>query len=184
MSTGTLIAIIAVIAVLLIIIGTGIWLAMRRRRLQEQFGPEYERTVEADDSRLTAERELSSRKQRHKDLDIRELPAGARERYSTEWKGVEEHFVDEPGRSVDDADRLVTRLMSDRGYPTEGYDQQLQDLSVEHGRTLEHYRAAHDIGLRNRNGRATTEELRGAMLHYRTLFQELLGDRQTRHDAA
>ncbi|MFC5801959.1 hypothetical protein [Streptomyces formicae] len=192
MSTDTLIAIIVPIAVILILVAAGLWIAMRRRRLQERFGPEYDRTVQSGESRLSAERELRSREQRHRDLDIRELPAEARDRYSADWKGVEERFVDQPSQSVDDADRLVTRLMSDRGYPTEGYEQQLRDLSVEHGRTLEHYRAAHEVGIRNQSGRATTEELRGAMVHYRALFQELLSDtgnpphrhRHTRHDAA
>ncbi|MFG2756238.1 hypothetical protein [Streptomyces wuyuanensis] len=195
MSTGTLIAIIVPIAVVLLLIAVGAWLVTRRRHhLQERFGPEYERTVESGDSRRAAERELRSREQRHRDLEIRELPAEAKDRYSAEWNGVQERFVDEPSQCVDDADRLVTRLMSDRGYPTEGYEQQLRDLSVEHGNTLEHYRAAHDVGMRNREGRATTEELRGAMVHYRALFQELLGDPRTspdptadtrrRHDAA
>ncbi|MER6996405.1 hypothetical protein [Streptomyces sp. NPDC000410] len=190
MSTETLIAIIVPIAVLLILIALGLWLAMRRRHLKERFGPEYDRTMEAEDSRHAAERDLRSREQRHRKLDIRELPPGARDRYAEEWKGAEEHFVDQPGRSVDDADRLVTQLMRDRGYPTEGYDQMLRDLSVEHGRTLEHYRAAHEVNVRNQDGRATTEELRGAMVHYRALFQELLSgtddrpDRQPRHDAA
>ncbi|UUN25203.1 hypothetical protein [Streptomyces sp. FIT100] len=192
MSTDTLIAIIVPIAVILILVAAGLWIAMRRRRLQERFGPEYDRTVQDGESRLSAERELRSREQRHRDLDIRELPAEARDRYSADWKSAEERFVDQPSESVDDADRLVTRLMRDRGYPTEGYEQQLRDLSVEHGRTLEHYRAAHEVGVRNQGGRATTEELRGAMVHYRALFQELLSDngnpphrhRHTRRDAA
>ncbi|AWI27910.1 hypothetical protein E3E14_04100 [Streptomyces sp. ICN441] len=194
MSTGTLIAIIVPIVVVLLLVAVAVRLAGRRRRLRERFGPEYDRTVESGDSRRAAERELRSREERHADLDIRELPAEARDRYAAEWTAVQERFVDEPSRCVDDADRLVTRLMSDRGYPTEGYEQQVRDLSVEHGDTLEHYRSAHDIGLRNREGRATTEELRGAMVHYRALFQELLGappatpgpaaDTRRRHDAA
>ncbi|MEV1052718.1 hypothetical protein ACFWZR_18165 [Streptomyces sp. NPDC059017] len=184
MSTGTLIAVIVPIVIVLLLIAVGAWLITRRRRLRERFGPEYDRTVESRDSRHAAERELRSREQRHRDLDIRELPPEDRDRYAAEWTGVQERFVDEPARCVDDADRLVTRLMSDRGYPTEGYEQQLRDLSVEHGNTLEHYRAAHDVGLRNREGRATTEELRGAMVHYRALFQELLGDPRTSPDPA
>ncbi|MEV7612014.1 hypothetical protein [Streptomyces sp. NPDC089799] len=79
-----------------------------------------------------------------------------------------------PGDAVARADRLVTHLMRDRGYPTEGYDQRLHDLSVEHGRTLEHYRSAHEVQVRSADGQATTEELRGAMVHYRALFDELL----------
>ncbi|MFE7777353.1 hypothetical protein ACFU5O_26365 [Streptomyces sp. NPDC057445] len=192
MSTGTLIAIIVAVAVVLILIATAVWITMRRRRLQERFGPEYDRTLDTEDSRGSAERDLRAREQRHHDLDIRELPAEARDRYAEEWKRAQESFVDRPSQSVDDADRLVTRVMGERGYPTEGYEQQLRDLSVEHGRTLEHYRVAHEINIRNRDGSATTEELRGAMVHYRALFQELLGNsgqntrtpRHTRHDAA
>ncbi|MEU6578591.1 hypothetical protein [Streptomyces sp. NPDC046805] len=194
-TTETLVAIIVPIVIILILIAVGTGLVVRRRHLKARFGPEYDRAVSAGDSRMSAERELHSREKRHRDLDIRELSPEDRERYAAEWKGTEEHFVDQPGRSVDDADRLVTRLMKDRGYPTEGFEQQLKDLSVDHARTLENYRSAHDVGLRNKRGDATTEELRGAMVHYRTLFRELLsspgdhdytarGEGTARHDAA
>ncbi|MFD7612558.1 hypothetical protein [Streptomyces sp. NPDC059828] len=176
MSTGIVIAIIA-LAVLLVLIAGAVWMTMRRRHLRQRFGPEYDRALDADGGdRLTAERELRAREQRHRKLDIKELPPGARERYAEEWKGAEERFVDQPRQSVDEADHLVTQLMGDRGYPTDGYEQQVRDLSVEHAGTLEHYRAAHEVNARNKDGRATTEELRGAMVHYRALFKELLGD--------
>lgn len=101
--------------------------------------------------------------------------AEERHRYSDAWTTVQQRFVDRPEGAVAQADELVTRLMRDRGYPTEGYEQQLRELSVEHGRTLEHYRAAHEVNMRSSGGQATTEELRGAMVHYRALFDELVG---------
>ncbi|MEU9192519.1 hypothetical protein [Streptomyces hundungensis] len=171
----TVIIIIVAVAVVLIACAVAARVAMmRRRRLQERFGPEYERTVEAQDSRRAGEHELRERQERHDALDIRPLPAAVRDRYSLDWARVQEQFVDRPDDAVHDADRLVTTLMSERGYPTEGYEQQLKDLSVEHGRTLEHYRAAHDVNERSSSHQATTEELRGAMVHYRALFEELL----------
>ncbi|MBT2408075.1 MULTISPECIES: hypothetical protein [unclassified Streptomyces] len=176
MSTSTLIAIIVPAAVVLIALAVGLWMYSRRRHLQEQFGPEYDRAVEDEGGRLAADRELRAREQRHDTLDIKALPAARRAQYADEWRGVQERFVDRPEGSVAQADELVSRLMRERGYPTNGYRKQLQDLSVEHGRTLEHYRAAHDVNVRSSGGQATTEELRGAMVHYRALFEELLSD--------
>lgn len=177
MSTGTLVAIIVPVVVVLIAAGLVAGLLLQRRRLRERFGPEYEKTVKAKGGdRLAAERELRKREQRHDELDIKELPGTVRDRYAADWTRVQERFVDRPEDAVQEADRLVTALMSDRGYPTEGYQQQIKDLSVEHGRTLEHYRAAHEINERTARHEATTEELRGAMVHYRALFDELLHD--------
>lgn len=178
MSTGTLIAIIVPVAVVLLVCALAAWVIMRRRRLQARFGPEYERTVEAKGSRRAAERELRAREERHDALHIKQLPPSARDRYAHEWNQVQERFVDQPEDAVHEADGLVNSLMSERGYPTEGLDQQLSDLSVEHGRTLEHYRAAHEVSIRSTRHEATTEELRGAMVHYRALFTELLQNGQ------
>ncbi|MFI2351651.1 hypothetical protein ACH492_32475 [Streptomyces sp. NPDC019443] len=177
MSASTLIAIIVPVAVVLIIIAVTLWTLSRRRHLRERFGPEYDRTVEEQDSRPAAERELRAREQRHDKLEIKELPAEVQRQYADDWSSVQERFVDRPNEAVAEADRLVARLMTERGYPTGGYQQQLADLSVEHGRTLEHYRTAHEINVRSGDGQATTEELRGAMVHYRALFEELLSDR-------
>ncbi|MBT2386348.1 hypothetical protein [Streptomyces sp. ISL-11] len=170
------IIIIAALLVLLVCTVTAWTLTARRRKLRERFGPEYERTVEAEDSRRAGERELRERQERHDALDIKPLPAPVRDRYAEDWSRVQERFVDRPDDAVHEADRLVTTLMGERGYPTEGYEQQLKDLSVEHGRTLEHYRAAHEVNDRSSHHQATTEELRGAMVHYRALFEELLHD--------
>ncbi|WP_336054546.1 hypothetical protein [Streptomyces sp. CA2R101] len=179
MSTGTLIAIVVPVVAVLLVCALAASLVMRRRRLQARFGPEYERTVEAEGSRRAAERDLRRREERHDALHIKQLSPAVRDRYADEWDQVQERFVDQPEHAVHEADRLVASLMSERGYPTEGLDQQLSDLSVEHGRTLEHYRAAHEVNGRSARHEATTEELRGAMVHYRALFSELLHNGQT-----
>jgi hypothetical protein len=176
MSTGTLLAIIIPVVVVLALAAVAASLMMRRRRLRDRFGPEYERTIEGSDNRLAAERELRERERRHDSLEIKPLPPVSRDRYKREWSSVQEDFVDRPEEAVHDADRLVTSLMHERGYPTEGFEQQVKDLSVEHGRTLEHYRAAHEVETLSTRSQATTEQLRGAMVHYRALFDELLSD--------
>lgn len=182
MSVGILLAIIIPVVVVAIVIAGAVSLFVRRRRLRERFGPEYERTVESADSRMAAERELRSREKRHDSLEIKPLQSSVRDRYSRDWTSVQQEFVDRPEDAVHDADRLVTSLMRERGYPTEGFAQQLEDLSVEHGRTLEHYRAAHEVDALSTRHMATTEQLRGAMVHYRALFDELLSDGgQARH---
>ncbi|MFE2070431.1 hypothetical protein ACFXDH_50120 [Streptomyces sp. NPDC059467] len=174
MSTGMLLAITIAIVVVLALAATAVALMARRRHLRDRFGPEYERTMEESNGRRAAERELREREKRHDALDIKPLPPVSRDRYTREWSSVQAEFVDRPQDAVHDADRLVTSLMHDRGYPTEGFDQQMKDLSVEHGRTLEHYRAAHEVESLSDRSRATTEQLRVAMVYYRALFDELL----------
>ncbi|MEV4442727.1 hypothetical protein AB0K09_27670 [Streptomyces sp. NPDC049577] len=176
MSTGTLLEIIIPVVVVIALVAVAVWTITRRHRLRERFGPEYDRTVERADSRLAGERELRAREKRHDELTIKPLPDNVRDRYTREWSSVQQEFVDRPEDAVHDADRLVTSLMHERGYPTEGYEQQLKDLSVEHGRTLEHYRAAHEVETLSTRTKATTEQLRGAMVHYRALFDELLSN--------
>ncbi|MEU1616637.1 hypothetical protein ABZ479_04945 [Streptomyces sp. NPDC005722] len=176
MSTGTLLAIIIPVVVVLALIAVASTLFIRHRRLKGRFGPEYDRTVEDAGSRKDAERDLAARARRHDSLDIKPLPSGVRDRYAREWTSVQEEFVDRPEDAVHDADSLVASLMRDRGYPTEGFDQQVKDLSVEHGRTLDHYRAAHEVNDLSTRHEATTEQLRGAMVHYRALFDDLLTD--------
>lgn len=175
MSTNTLIAIIVPSVVVLIALAVGLSMLSRRRHLRRQFGPEYDRTVEAEGGRLAAERELHAREQRHEAFEIKELSPEIRDRYVHDWRDVQERFVDRPEGAVTQADELVSRLMRERGYPADGYSGRVRDLSVEHGQTLEHYRAAHTVNVRSNEGQATTEELRGAMVHYRALFEELLG---------
>ncbi|MGW3625425.1 hypothetical protein [Streptomyces sp. NPDC000880] len=172
---STIVIIVAVVVVLAVV-ALALRTMTRRRHLRERFGPEYERTVEAKDSRGAADRDLRAREERHEALEIRPLPSTVRDRYARDWTSVQEHFVDSPDQAVGEADRLVTTLMSERGYPTESYEQQKRDLSVEHSRTLEHYRIAHEINERAGGRDTSTEELRSAMVHYRALFEELLED--------
>ncbi|MGH3378706.1 MAG: hypothetical protein ACRDP6_28670, partial [Actinoallomurus sp.] len=146
----------------------------RHRSLRQRFGPEYDRTVKSHESTREAEQELLARKKRHDGLEIHPLDPAARERHLVEWRQVQERFVDEPETAVTGADRLLILVMGERGYPTEGYEQQVADLSVEHAGTIDRYRKAHDISARAATKKASTEDLRQAMVHYRSLFNELL----------
>ncbi|WIY01661.1 hypothetical protein QRX60_47900 [Amycolatopsis mongoliensis] len=177
--------IVVIVVVAVAVLGAVIWLVsqeMQRKRLQQRFGPEYDRTVEESDNPRAAQRELAERERRHKELDIRPLSASARERYAREWAQVQEKFVDEPSTAVAEADHLLVALMGERGYPTEGYEQQLADLSVRHAKTLENYRAAHTT--QQKSDGVSTEDLRDAMVRYRTVFEDLLTDGadDDRHD--
>jgi hypothetical protein len=175
MAIGAIVAIVIVVivvAAVLLVMTT----ANRRRRLRERFGPEYERAVTESGSRREAEAELAGRERHVRELDIRPLSPNAQNQYRSEWTAVQEQFVDAPQAAVTGAQTLVSAVMEDRGYPTQPYDQTLADLSVEHASTLDHFRAAHDISQNAAAGTASTEDLRQAMIHYRALFAELLGE--------
>lgn len=182
MSTGAIVALVVVLVLVLAAAGWFLWNQYRSRQLRERFGSEYDRMVADKDNRRDAERELAQREKRHAELDIRPLPAERRDRYAEEWEAIQQRFVDQPDAAVAEADRLVTAVLAERGYPTENFRQQLADLSVRHANVLDNYRAAHDIRDRvdgdlnggNGAGRVSTEELRTAMVHYRTMFADLL----------
>jgi hypothetical protein len=173
MSTGAIVAIIVTVALVILVIAS--MTVMRRRQLRQRFGPEYDRVVDEKQSRRKAGAELAERERRVRSLDIHPLDETTRVRYAAEWTAIQERFVDQPAQAVSQAGLLVTSVMKDRGYPTEGYEQTLADLSVEHANTLGHYRAAHQISMHAEAGTAETEDLRLAMLHYRELFGDLLG---------
>jgi len=149
----------------------------QRARLRDTFGPEYDRTVEARGDRREAEKELAGRYQRRQSLDIRDLPEDQRARYAEDWRGVQARFVDAPADAVREADTLVAAVMRERGYPVADFEQRAADVSVDHPGVVDNYRRAHDISQRSAAGRASTEDLRQAMVHYRALFDELLGSR-------
>ncbi|WP_230879114.1 hypothetical protein [Planomonospora sp. ID67723] len=182
MSAETLIWVVVIVVAVAAIIAVGYVVLQQRRRhrLRERFGPEYERTLQERESRREAEQELLAREERFSSLDIRPLDAGTRESYAKKWTEVQERFVDAPGFAVTEADHLVTSVMAERGYPTDDFEQRIADLSVAHGRTLDHYRRAHEISGRAARKQASTEELRQAMVHYRALFQELLEAEESR----
>ncbi|MEV6345134.1 hypothetical protein [Actinoplanes sp. NPDC051851] len=175
MSATATIVLIVVILVVLAAIALGAR-AARRRRLQQTFGPEYDRVVADTGNRTEAERELLERTKRHARLELKPLSAESRSRYTAAWEEVQIQFVDDPKAAVETADELVTRLITERGYPTGDYDERLADLSVEHAATLEHYRKAHEISRRSKNDETGTEDLRQALVHYRALFADLLGE--------
>jgi hypothetical protein len=171
--------IIVAIVVAIVVIGTvtfAVMAVLRRRRLQQRFGPEYDRLVGERDSRRKAEAELTERKRRVEDLDIQPLTDSARASYRGQWASIQERFVDTPADAVSAAQLLVAAVMTERGYPAEHHDQVLADLSVEHSRTLDRYRAAEEISHRAAAGTVPTEDLRQAMVHYRALFGDLLGE--------
>ncbi|MEV7802261.1 hypothetical protein AB0O28_04875 [Microbispora sp. NPDC088329] len=176
MNAAAWVAVVIVAVLVILAVGYLVSARNRRRHLQDRFGPEYERTVRESDSRREAEQDLRAREERHAKLDIRPLDPRTRDRYARKWTEVQERFVDAPGFAVTEADALVTAVMAERGYPTDDFEQRLSDLSVAHAATLDHYRNAHDISSRAARQDATTEELRQAMVHYRALFEELLGD--------
>jgi hypothetical protein len=152
------------------------WSVSRRQRtqqLQSTFGPEYERAVSTSD-RGEAESELQARQARRQELDIRPLEPAARQRYAESWRETQASFVDSPPEAIRRADQLVTDVMGERGYPMETFEQRAADISVDHPHVVENYRAAHAISLASEHGKATTEDHRQAMVHYRELFEQLL----------
>jgi hypothetical protein len=179
MSGGAMIAVIIIVVIVVAAVGAAAVYSIRQRELRRRFGPEYDRLVAEYHSRRKAAAELTRRQRRVHDLDLRELDPAARTRYLQEWAGVQELFVDTPQRAVAEAQRLVMTVMNERGYPTEQDDQILADLSVDHGDVLDHYRVATAISERAAAGTASTEDLRQALIHYRTLFRELLGEPET-----
>ncbi|MFF5175025.1 hypothetical protein ACFY3U_20635 [Micromonospora sp. NPDC000089] len=175
MSPTQVVILVLVVLVLAAAIAAAV-VAGRRRSLRQRFGPEYDRVVAEQDSRSAAERELRDRERRHAELELTPLAPEARARYAAAWEELQVRFVDSPAETVGDADELVSRLIAERGYPTGDFSDQIAHLSVEHARTLTHYRDAHEIRVRNERGEASTEELRQAVVHYRALFADLLGE--------
>jgi hypothetical protein len=170
---------IVLAVVVIVVIAAITWLYKRRRRaatagLRQRFGPEYERAVQQHGSERKAESKLADREKRVEKLKIRDLDQTERERFSGEWHTVQSRFVDYPKGAVTEADELVSSLMKARGYPVADFDQRAADISVDHPRVVENYRSAHGIALRLGRGEASTEDLRTAMIHYRSLFEELV----------
>src|SRR5215469_4277134 len=173
MSAGAIVAIIVAVALMILVIA--LMTTMRRRQLRQPFGPEYDRVVDEKQSQRKADAELAERERRVRSLDIHPLDETIRVKYAAEWTAIQERFVEQPEQAVTQARLLVTSVMKDRGYPTEDHDQILADLSVGHAGTLDHFRAANQISMQAEEGTAGTESLRLAMLHYRALFSDLLG---------
>jgi hypothetical protein len=178
---AVIIAVIVIAALAIIFAAVGAARAKRRRHLQDRFGPEYDRTVEGADRRRDAERDLREREQAHDELDLRDLSAAERARYKEQWDTVQSSFVDRPETAVRDADLLVGRVMRDRGYPVDDFEQKADLVSVDHPEVVTHYRHAHRVSEQSTHGDVSTEDQREAFVHYRALFDELL-DTGGHHD--
>jgi hypothetical protein len=169
----------ATIVVGVIIVAIVTWLSLRKRRtenLRTQFGDaEYDRTLKEEGNRRHAEAGLKERNERVESLAIRPLAPGDRVRFVESWSRIQARFVDGPGGAVTEADQLLGDVMSTRGYPVSDFEQRAADISVDHPLVLQNYRTAHEIAVRQAQGKTNTEDLRQAMIHYRTLFEELVG---------
>lgn len=177
MQTGPviLLAILAAIAVVAILL----WVGVRRRRterLRNRFGDEYDRTLETQGKRATAEATLQERKERVARFDIRPLSPQERGDFIRDWREVKAVFVDSPVEAVHHADRLLAAIMKARGYPMADFDRRYEDLTVDHGEVARHYREGHEITERHRLGEASTEDLRQAMIHFEALFDDLVNE--------
>jgi len=169
---------IAVIVAVVVIAIVGFVLLRKRRsqQLRERFGPEYDRVLKKEGEIRRAEGVLEIRAKRHEKFSLRSLNEATRADFAGRWRIVQSQFVDEPKAAVGRADQLVSELMQARGYPVADFEQRAADLSVDHPVVVQNYRAAHDIALRHSRGQASTEDLRKAMVHYRSLFEELQGN--------
>jgi len=175
-----------VLVMILALVAIGAFLHFRRHEthtLEKHFGPEYGKAVEQFGSPAKAEAELKARQKRVEQLDIVPLSPQEAARFAEQWKSIQGRFVDDPKASLGNADDLVRELMQKRGYPIGDFDRRAADISVNHPAVVEHYRAAQDIAVRNRNGEVDTEGMRQAVIHYRALFAELLEVRDDRQAA-
>jgi len=175
-TTAVVLIVVAIIAIA--VIAFALFRTRQSQRLRARFGPEYGRVVEETGSRVRAEQRLSKLEQRVERFHIHPLTAAARTQYVEAWRVIQARFVDDPQHALADADQLLREVMSNRGYPIADFDRQAADLSVHHPHVVEHYRAGHEIAVRQAKGRAGTEDLRQAMIHYRKLFADLVEEPQ------
>jgi hypothetical protein len=172
--------IVPIVVVVVAIVAVALLLARRNKTLalQRRFGKEYERTVTERGSEREAQAILEQRQQRVAHFNIRKLSPAERDRYAKAWQGVQSRFVDDPKKAVIEADDTVVSVMRAEGYPMSDFAQRAADLSVDHPNVVQNYHAAHEIAVRHREGRATTEDLRQAMIYYRSLFEDLVNGRR------
>lgn len=168
----------AEIAVALIIL-VSVFFILRGRRnrtagLRDRFGPEYGRAITTHGSKSKAEGKLEDRETRVAAMKIRQLGATERERFIADWQAVQSRFLDHPKGALTEADELISALLLARGYPPAEFDQRAADISVNHPQLVEYYRTAHRAAIRAGRGETTTEELRAALIQYRSLFDELV----------
>jgi len=171
-----IVVVVLVVLVLIAVVAFLLWRKRRSQALRERFGPEYDRVVKKEGNVGRGEDVLQFLTKRRENLEIVALAPAQRVEFADRWTSVQSQFVDDPKGAVSQADQLVNEVMQKRGYPVGNFDQRAADISVDHPIVVENYRAAHDIALRHSRGQASTEDLRKAMVHYRSLFDELLGN--------
>jgi hypothetical protein len=174
MPTWEWIVIAAFVAVVVVVALVVAVFAARTRRLKRHYGPEYERLVSQTGSTRAAQKELTNRERKRGKLDIVPLSATALSDYSARWNDVQTRFVDNPATAVGVADRLVTEVMRERGYPVDDFERRAADISVDHPQIVDDYRSAHGIHVAQESGEVSTEQQRKAFVHYRALFEKLL----------
>jgi FtsZ-interacting cell division protein ZipA len=179
MDIRVLIAIIIVVVAAIVVAAVIINRRRRSEHLKERFGPEYDRTLKQHGDSTRAEAVLIDREKRVEKFTLRNLNPADRERYAGEWAAVQRRFVDEPSAAVTEADKLVTNVMAARGYPMGDFEQRAADISVNYPTVVQNYRAAREITVRHERGQSSTEDLRRAMVYFRSLFDELLGTPKT-----
>ncbi len=167
---------LAGLAILLVGGAAGLLLGRRyrTRQLQQTFGPEYEHTVEQVGDQQQAEQELITRLKHVKALEIRPLTLDEVKEFQAKWHAMQAQFVDEPLTALQQADQLIAQVMATKGYPVEDFEQQVADISVDYPELVMDYRGLHLIALKGSDEPVTTEEMRQAMLHGRTLFDKLM----------
>ena len=174
MTTQMVVALIAVI----VIVAVAVMLVLRGRsaKLRARFGPEYDRVVAEKGNRFKAEAELESVEKRVKSYSLKPLSAADRDRFQQSWRQIQATFVDDPARALTEADQLLGTVMLARGYPPSDFEHRAAEISVDHATVVENYRAGHEIVVRHSQRQTTTEDLRKGMIHYRALFDELVGE--------
>jgi FtsZ-interacting cell division protein ZipA len=175
MNTSSIIVMV-VAAVAVIVIVALLWKARRTQKLKSRFGPEYERAINEAGSRNRAEARLEKLEKRVQRFHLIPLSQAANTDFLAQWQKIQFLFVDDPRVALAQADQLIQKLMAARGYPMADFDQRALDISVDHPLVFEQYRLGHEIALRHAQGQASTEEMRHAMIHYRTLFNALSGE--------
>ncbi len=174
-ATFTIITVVLALVIIGAILGPIFSRHQQSKRLQDQFGPEYDHTLLALGGEKKANTELEERK---KHIEIFRYSFALwwmiGSDYLADWAEVQSKFVDEPGQAIVEADWLIMEVMQLSGYPVSDFEQRAADISVTHPALVSNYRAARVIALKNEQHQADTEELRQAMIYYRSLFEELL----------
>ncbi len=171
-SAVIILAVVAVVAIIAIVLLSR---TRRTQKLKSRFGPEYGRAVEESGNKGRAEAKLEKLEKRVQSFKLSPLTPSARAEFVAEWQKIQGRFVDDPKGALAEADQLIQKMMGVQGYPMADFEQRAADISVDHPLVVEHYRAGHEIALRHSQGRASTEDMRQAMIHYRALFNDLTG---------